>query len=268
MEENNKNKEIAEFLEDKKKKKKRKKVLAIFIISITIIIGVLLKAPYFNVKEITVSGVDRLNTVIIKEEISSYIGKNTFLVSKNMLKTKLSSNTFIKEVQPKRTSLTTFNIEVKKESGLYYVEKDSNYLILNENLKLIDIVTEIDKSTLIQLVGIEVESYSLGDVLPIDSIYLSITNAFNPYIIKQNEDFKISFINLTDILNIKSKINNVEIMFGNHEDLNEKFQSIYTILMSTDVNIKEGYINVGANAYPIVKIENKTEEKKIEENTD
>ena len=60
-------------------------------------------------------------------------------------------------------------------------------------------------------------------------------------------------INIADIVNIKGRIGNVEIFFGDDSDLHEKMENVYRILLSDEIKLTKGYIDVSFDGPPIIK---------------
>ena len=57
------------------------------------------------------------------------------------------------------------------------------------------------------------------------------------------------------MINIIGYIGDVEIFFGDDNDLHNKMENVYRIMLADNIDIKKGYINVSFKGSPVVKIE-------------
>ena len=83
--------------------------------------------------------------------------------------------------------------------------------------------------------------------------------------LKNRESIYLSSLDISNIVNIIGYIGNVEIFFGDDSDLYNKMENVYRIMLSDNINIAKGYINVSFNGSPVVKIEEVKEQSSEEE---
>ncbi len=76
-----------------------------------------------------------------------------------------------------------------------------------------------------------------------------------PFISKNREAVYLSSLDLSNITNIIGYIGDVEIFFGDDNDLHNKMENVYRIMLADNIDIKKGYINVSFKGSPVVKIE-------------
>lgn len=269
MEDNVKSAEIKAFIERKKKIKRRKKIIYYSISLTTILIIIFLKAPCFNIKEFEMGGVNKLDKEILESQLEEYINENIFLTSNNEVINKLMINPYIKDVEVKRNSVNKIELNIEKEEIIYYIKNDDNYILINNKFKVIDILKNLPHENMIEIVGITAENYTIDEVIISDSIHSNILNDFNIYLKKENNSLGIEMLDLTDILNIKSRSKNVDLYFGESKNLQEKFNKIYTIMNSQDLKLENGYISVAVGENAIIKNNNEIQpikEENIENN--
>ncbi len=74
-------------------------------------------------------------------------------------------------------------------------------------------------------------------------------------LLKNREAVYLSSLDLSNIINIIGYIGDVEIFFGDDNDLHNKMENVYRIMLADNIDIKKGYINVSFKGAPVVKIE-------------
>lgn len=71
-------------------------------------------------------------------------------------------------------------------------------------------------------------------------------------IIKNNPtNYKIDNIDVSDLMNIKVYIGNVEGRLGNDEDIPDKMNKLLHIIENPSIGITKGYVDVGFDGAPI-----------------
>ena len=78
---------------------------------------------------------------------------------------------------------------------------------------------------------------------------------FYPFISENKEQIHLSSLDISNIVNIIGYIGDVEIFFGDDSDLYNKMENVYRIILSENINIKKGYINVSIKGSPVIKNE-------------
>ena len=85
--------------------------------------------------------------------------------------------------------------------------------------------------------------------------YKSILANFYPFISENKEQIHLSSLDISNIVNIIGYIGDVKIFFGDDSDLYNKMENVYRIILSENINIKKGYINVSIKGSPVIKNE-------------
>lgn len=245
--------EIKKYLKSKKRKKKLKKMIMIMIVLTIAILLFLTKAPIFNIKTIDVIGTSKISSDNLKENLKVFIGENIYIINENDIKSALMQDKYVKEVKISRKWISKLVINIVEESPVFYVENNGVIEVINEDLVVIEEIDSIEGRNLVKISGIESEKISLGEKINDDEILPSILKKFYPYIAQNRESIKFDEINIADIVNIKGRIGNVEIFFGDDSDLHEKMENVYRILLSDEIKLTKGYIDVSFDGPPIIK---------------
>ena len=245
--------EIKKYLKSKKRKKKLKKMIMIMIVLTIAILLFLTKAPIFNIKTIDVIGTSKISSDNLKENLKVFIGENIYIINENDIKSALMQDKYVKEVKISRKGISKLVINIVEESPVFYVENNGVIEVINEDLVVIEEIDSIEGRNLVKISGIESEKISLGEKINDDEILPSILKKFYPYIAQNRESIKFDEINIAEIVNIKGRIGNVEIFFGDDSDLHEKMENVYRILLSDEIKLTKGYIDVSFDGPPIIK---------------
>lgn len=245
--------EIKKYLKAKKRKKRIKKVIMIVIVLTITLILFLTKAPIFNINTIDVIGTSKISSDNLKETLKMFIGQNIYIVNEDEIKNILMQDKYVKEVKISRKGISKLVINIVEESPVFYVENNGIIEVINEDLVVIEELDSIEGKNLVKISGVGAENISVGDKVSDDEILSSILEKFYPYIAQNRESIKFDEINIADIVNIKGRIGEVEIFFGDDSDLHNKMENVYRILLSEEIKLTKGYIDVSFDGPPIIK---------------
>lgn len=245
--------EIKKYLKAKKRKKRLKKVIMIVIVLTIALILFLTKAPIFNINAIDVIGTSKISSDNLKENLKGFIGQNIYIVNEDEIKNMLMKDKYVKEVKISRKGISKLVINIVEESPVFYVENNGIIEVINEDLVVIEELDNIEGRNLVKISGIDSQNISIGEKVNDDEILSSILKKFYPYIAQNREAIKFDEINIADIVNIKGRIGDVEIFFGDDSDLHNKMENVYRILLSEEIKLTKGYIDVSFDGPPIIK---------------
>ena len=245
--------EIKKYLKNKKRKKRVKKIVMIVAVLTIALILFLTKAPIFNIKTIDVVGTSKISSDNLKENLNGIVGKNIYIVNEDEIKNTLMEDKYIKEVKISRKGISKLIINIVEESPVFYIENNDIKEIINEDLVVLEEVDSIEGRNLVRINGIDSQNISVGEKVNEDEILPSILKKFYPYIAQNKEAIKFDEIDISDIVNIKGKIGDVEIFFGDDSDLHNKMENVYRILLSEEFKLTKGYIDVSFDGPPIIK---------------
>lgn len=245
--------EIKKYLKTKKRRKKIKKAIMIVIVLTIALVLFLTKAPIFNINAIDVIGTSKISSDNLKENLKKFIGQNIYIVNEREIKNILMQDKYVKEVKISRKGISKLVINIVEESPVFYVDNNGVIEVINEELVVIEELNSIEGRNLVKISGIDSENISIGEKISEDEILSSILEKFYPYIAQNREAIKFDEINIADIVNIKGRIGEVEVFFGDDSDLHNKMENIYRILLSEEIKLTKGYIDVSFDGPPIIK---------------
>lgn len=248
-------KDVKKFINSKKRKRKIKKVILMTIVTLVAIIIFIAKAPIFNVESIIFSGNSAIATEALAPLVQDKIGQNIFTVNQTAIKETLQRNKYIKGVTVKIKGISTLEINIKEEAPVYYIKMNEKYIIVNNNLEKIEEVASIEGRNLVEIIGVDLNTIlEDNNNSGLDS-FKEILNKFYPYISENREELRLDALDISNIIDIRGYIGDVEIFFGDDEGLHNKMEKVYSIMLDNTVNLKKGYINVSFEGSPVIKKE-------------
>ena len=245
-------KDVKKFIRAKKRKKKIKKLTLMTVVIGTASFIFFTKAPIFNIKTISFNGNVTISNEVLYDEVKDRIGLNIFTVNQKKIKEEILKNRYVSSVNIKRKGVNTLVIGITEEAPVY---NGSKLEIINENLNVLEEVDSIEGRNLVEVKGIDLSR--VNDESYADDIhtYKSILANFYPFISENKEQIHLSSLDISNIVNIIGYIGDVEIFFGDDSDLYNKMENVYRIILSENINIKKGYINVSIKGSPVIKNE-------------
>lgn len=245
--------DIQNRLKLKKKRKKRRRKITLLLLLITAIITFLVKSPYFTIDNVEVIGMEKIPMQLIEDEIKEIKGNNIFLFRSSEIKEILSHQEYFKYIKIERRipNEIVINIEEKKPEINYI--KNGIINLLTEDGTLLEIAANKieDGSTLID----DVELPSVGENIYKDQEEKKAFLAEFRDLQKRNmSEIKIDTINMTNMENITSKYNNLEIRLGYRDSLKDKLNKSINIIEEGQFENKYGYIDVSLPDKPVIHI--------------
>ena len=132
---------------------------------------------------------------------------------------------------------------------------NEKYIIVNNNLEKIEEVASIEGRNLVEIIGVDLNTIlEDNNNSELDS-FKEILNKFYPYISENREELRLDALDISNIIDIRGYIGDVEIFFGDDEGLHNKMEKVYSIMLDNTVNLKKGYINVSFEGSPVIKKE-------------
>ncbi|SUY47225.1 cell division protein FtsQ [Clostridium putrefaciens] len=252
-----KKKQRKSFVIKRKKRKALKRNIIIFIFLIIILITLSLKLKVFGIENIIVKG----NNIISSEEIIRMStlekGKNIFYInSKNIIK-KTHDNPYIKNVKISRKLPNTIILSVEERSAFFYGENNNKYFIIDKESKLLQIKDEIANMNLIYVEGLDYNNAKVGnEMLPKEDRKSKILQQFSFLIENNISGIDITSLDIKDVLFIKVYHNNMCIIIGTSDGIEEKLNKAINIICSKPkLSQSKGYINVSFKGHPVIFVE-------------
>lgn len=244
-----------ELIIKRRKKRLLKKNFSLLIIFSIVIIVLCYKLPFFNIRSIEVN-----NKLSNRDEIIKlagiYLGNNIFYTNTKEAQKNVITNPYISQVQIKRILPSKIKINVNERIAFFYLKEENFIYLIDKNGFVLDKKENIDVRNLIEVKNNDIKDIKIGTKLPSkdDRLY-NILNEFSN-IIAENKDLKgISYIELTNFMDIKIFYNNFLIKLGNYQDITQKINKALTILQIEDLKNKKGYIDVSYKGNPVFFID-------------
>lgn len=246
-------KKANEFINKKKRKKALKRLsFASFIVIIGIFIFIY-KAPIFNIKNISFSGIITLNEEELKSSLNAYKGKNIYTVNYKDIENVILKNPYINEVSIKKNGINELSIKIKENEIAFYIDGEDEDKIINNNMILVEKVHSVEGRSLIKLIGIEENNKGVGEKVSDNQYIEKILKDFYPIIEEMPSEHKFQYLDVSDITNVKGQIGEVRILFGDTENLIDKMN---IVLNAIDQGvISKGYIDLSFDGPAVIKQE-------------
>lgn len=239
----------------KEKSKWRKLKKVIFgILKLIIIIGVLVGigaflfvSPVFNITEIQVENASKIsaNTYISLSEIK--LGENIFRISKSKVRSAITKESYVEEVEIKRKLPGTVSIIVTERTPKYVIEKnggiymyiDKNGYYLEDSMETLDF--PIIRGTLTDIYKLNPGDRILQEDLEKFNDLIKITDGIKNHNIEQ----KLSTIDISDDNNYKIEFTSEKkkIMLGDTSNLSTKMEWIRYFMEETKTQAGTIYLN-------------------------
>jgi cell division protein FtsQ len=243
-------KEVQERIR-KKKRRRRKRLITLLLILLSISAGIFaVKAPYFRIGNVLVQGNEKIPTALIENEAEDLLGQNIFLYHGDDLETFMQSQPYFQdmEIQRKFPSDLVITITEKKPEVNYYHEGivsllTKNGVLLEAGANPIEGVTLVDQVTL----------PGLGENIYRDHPEkIKVLEEFR-YLQERNiSDISFTEIDLTDMKNIRTYYNELEIRLGYPDSLKEKLNAAINIISGGQLEAVKGYIDLAYVEEPVV----------------
>lgn len=243
-------KEIQDYIKRKKRKKAIRKFTMIATIVIISLVIFFTKAPIFNIKEITFKGASEITKENSFEKVKNRIGLNIFTISEKDIKADLLKNKYLKSVSVSRKGIDKLEISIVEEAPVFFINVGAEKKIINEDLFVLEIVKDISKRNLVEIRGIDASNSNVGDKLNAENVYSGVLKSLYPYIAKNHEALKFDAIDISNIVDIKGYMGDVEIFIGDDRNMHTKMNNIYAIMLSKSVS--KGYIDVSFEGAPVI----------------
>lgn len=247
------NKKVNKFIKKKKRKKLIKRiVLGLFVFIIGIIIFIY-KAPFFNLKEIKITGLVTISNESLQEKLKYNIGGNIFTLDYNDIVNKLKENPYIKEVKISKKGINKINIDITENKVAYYIENNGNFKIINNEGVIVEEVVDISDRTLTKILGIDVTNKKIGESISENIELPKALDEFYTLIENMPEGQMFSQIDLSNTNRIICYIGNVEIRVGDKENLLDKINLALNLI--NQGTIAKGYIDMSVDGIPpVIKV--------------
>lgn len=241
-----------EFIRKKRRKKRIKRLSIASVISIIAIILFIYKAPIFNVKEISFTGVTTVNEEELEGMLNEYIGKNIFTINYKEISEKILENPYIKNVEVDKNGNSALEVKIEEGKVVYYIREDETYKAITNDGFYVERLETIEGRNLVNVIGVKDNGKEVGQKIIDDEKVIKVLNDFNPILKSSVSELRVESLDVSDIFNIKGYISGVQILFGSNEDLVEKMNKVLNILEQNTME-KEA-IDIRFKDQPVIKV--------------
>ena len=147
----------------KAKKKTKGKVFFLGFIFIVAVICFLLVSPVFQIKRIMVEGVLRLSKNTIVDNSGIYYGQNIWKIDKKAIEENIKKVSYVDSISIRRAWPDGIVLHVIESNPIAEVEFYGSKLMIDENAKLLEVVTDNVPTNFPNLTGITVNEIVLGE---------------------------------------------------------------------------------------------------------
>lgn len=236
------------------KSQRRKKVRRIGIIIIILGVGGIIfatKSTFFIIKKVSILGNPIMSGEDVKKRTEDLNGQNIFFINKQNIINEAKKNPYVENVQISKIYPKQVDIKISEKQGIYYVEKDGINYVLDKDLLLLEKTEDVKNRSLVNVIGMELKNVELGEKTLDDSRKLELLDTFCKIVKSNPTNYNINYINVSDLMNIKIYIGNVEGRMGNDENIPDKMNKLLHIIENPDIGIVKGYVDVGFNGSPV-----------------
>ena len=236
------------------KVKRRRKVRRIIITIIILIVGGIIfasKSNVFIIKKVAVLGNPTMSGEDVKKRTENLIGQNIFYINENNIINEAKKNPYVENVEISKSYPKQVNIKISEKLGIYYINKDGYNYILDGKSNLLEKTDNVENRSLVNVIGIDLKDVELGDKTLDNGRMLDFLDVFYQIIKKNPTNYNINVIDVSDLMNIKVYIGNVEGRLGNDENIPDKMNKLLHIVENPNIGIIKGYVDVGFNGAPI-----------------
>lgn len=214
---------------ENEKKSSAKTFLFVLIIAAT---GFLL-SPFFSVKTIQITQLERYTQSEICEKINLSEGINSIFFAKKKAERTLKKDPYISDVKISLNLPSTIIVDIKERKVRGYVPYMGSYLYIDEYGRVLDVQTHYEKK-LPLVEGLDFKHFQKGELLPVKNqesfdVVVKIAQVMTKYK-KYNLLDLIVRIDVSDPKDICAYVNKVEVQLGDISDCDQKIRTMAEII--------------------------------------
>lgn len=157
-----------QLIRKKRKQQKRKRVFVLFcfVLCCAAVLGVVFKAPFFNIEKVTVKGVKILTKEAVLQKADIQVGTNIFGVSMSGIREKIMEIPYVSGADVKRVFPNEITVTVTECVPRAYVKSDKTFFLIDSKGKILEKSEKDDKYNVITIKGLKLENPKIGsDIL-------------------------------------------------------------------------------------------------------
>jgi cell division protein FtsQ len=247
-------KKEAQLKKRKARRKMRRNILLILIL-ISVFITMCLKLSVFNISEIVVTGNKIINEKRIIQQSNLKKNVNIFKTNINNAKKGVESNSYILKAEVKRKMPNKIEINVVERNAEFYAYYNNEYLIVDKYGIVLEKKIDIESMNLVKLEGFDFSKAVVGKKLPCDDERkIELIDKFYDIMKNNKSDIEIVVVDISDTKDIKVQCGSMSLKLGNMNNLIDKLDLAFNILIKKNLLDKKGYVDVSFLGNPVVFI--------------
>lgn len=247
-------KDISKFIDSRKKRKKVKKAMLFFIMFLALLVLLLVKAPFFNIKQIIVNN----NRIIETQEILKFCDvydKNIFYINTKDITDQIKRNPYIESVTLSRILPNKLVVKVEERKAAFYIKLNDGIYVLSPNLTILEKRQDIEGLNLVELVGVDAKPNNVGESITSNAKQQMVSESIGELLQVNNSNVRFLSVDVKNPISITINYNDIKILVGNDEDLKSKLNTAVSILLDKNIGLTKGYIDVSFKGSPVIKQE-------------
>ena len=252
----------------KRRNRKLRKIIRIisrFFIFFSVIFLIIFSIKHsvlFKIKDINVSGINKVKREEILKKSKLNIGEKYYNISKKNRIKSIKTIAYVKNVKMNFKLGGTLSIKIEERNPYYQIQK-KEFNLIDENFRILEKSTS-KNSNLIDLYGVDIENFNVGDYILQDKDSVDKIELLNKLRDKKfNLEGNIKSIKLLDSVATFETVEGIKVEFGSYSNIEYKLNMLKLILQdikNTGKNVS--YIQMEKSENPIV-VETDTKEEDI-----
>lgn len=243
-------KEIQERIERKKRRRKKRILTVLLMFALSAGVVFLLKAPYFMVEKVTVSGQMEIPKGFVEESARPLFGENIFLMKTQTITEHLKKHPYFSSAEIKRVLPNGISIKVKEHTAKVNYYSNGVYSLLTEQGQLLDVgANPIEGVTLIDTRPLPEPGANIYEDAPEK---MRILETFVVLHDRNTSVVELPVLDLTESSNIRTYYHDTEIRLGYGDSLKEKLNAAINIILSGHLDEVKGYLDLAYVDDPVI----------------
>ena len=243
-------KEIQERIERKKRRRKKRILTVLLMFALSCGVAFLLKAPYFMVEKVTVSGQMEIPKGFVEESARALFGENIFLMKTQTITEHLKKHPYFSSAEIKRVLPNGISIKVKEHTAKVNYYSNGVYSLLTEQGQLLDVgANPIEGVTLIDTRPLPELGANIYEDAPEK---MRILETFVVLHERNTSVVELPVLDLTESSNIRTYYHDTEIRLGYGDSLKEKLNAAINIILSGHLDEVKGYLDLAYVDDPVI----------------
>ena len=208
----------------RKKIMKRRRIIFFTVLGLILLSIILFFTPLFNIKNINISGNNKVEISQIKQAIGSIEEDNLFRLNTKKIITNIKTIPYVNDVVIKKKVFPVgINVDVIECVPVGDIQSNESYIVLDKNFKVLETI-DAPMENVANIMGVSVTASSEGAVVSTDdSEKLTTMIEICNILVEEELISKIGTINFEDMNNISFTYENrLDVICGSVVDFSKK----------------------------------------------